>query len=88
MDETDREYSYQFQRMSVVPLKGETANEIIDRCREIGAVYYEDGPDDECFVVNMRPQIGPEIWTASALQRSFTARVNRGSGGMTDEDQK
>lgn len=52
-----------------------SSQEIMDRCREIGATYYEDGPDDECFVVTLRPEVGPELWTPRSLARSIALRA-------------
>lgn len=48
----------------------ETADEVIRHARESEAVYYEDGPDDECFVIQFpdRPQ---ELYTGEALRRSL-----------------
>ena len=48
----------------------ETADDVIETCREIGAIFHEEGPDDECFVVELRRDIGPELWTEGALRRN------------------
>lgn len=61
------EWSDQYRTPSVIAEEGMSGHDIIAECRRVGAVYYEDGPDDECFVVTMRPNIGPEIWTKRAL---------------------
>lgn len=65
------EWSSQFQRVSAIPLPGETPERLMARCRKIGATFFEDGPDDECFVVTLRPDVGPEVWTPRALGESM-----------------
>lgn len=52
----------------------EAASEVICFARESEAIYYEDGPDDECFVVQLpgRPQ---ELYTENALRRSLEHRA-------------
>lgn len=65
-----QQFSTQYKTAAVVPDGKWSADDLMDECRRIGAVYYEDGPDDECFVVVLRPHIGPELWTESALRRS------------------
>jgi hypothetical protein len=62
-------YSPQYNTPCVVALWNESADRIIAHCRRMGAIFHEDGPDDECFVVVLRPDIGPELWTESALRR-------------------
>ena len=47
---------------------------VIEECREMGAIFYEDGPDDECFVVDVGRGVGPELWTECALRRTIRAR--------------
>lgn len=68
-------YSTQYETRCLVPDEGEhDADDIIERCRSIGAVFYEDGPDDECFVVTLRRDVGPGLWSESALRRTFKSR--------------
>lgn len=57
-----------------------TAQEIMERCREIGATFYEDGPGDECFVVTLRTEVGPEVWTPRSLTGSIIARRTAAKG--------
>lgn len=64
-------YSEQYKTPAIFPDGGETADQIIQMCRSEGAIFYEDGPDDECFVVALRPKIGPELFTEGALRRSY-----------------
>ncbi|MGI9297061.1 MAG: hypothetical protein ACR2QC_04085 [Gammaproteobacteria bacterium] len=45
-----------------------SSQEIINQCRDIGAIFYEDGPGDECFVVDVARGVGPELWTPRALR--------------------
>lgn len=70
-------FAQQYQRACAVAKREDgTGDELIAFCREIGAVY-EDGPDpeDECFVVTLRPEIGPELWTADALRKSMKGKT-------------
>lgn len=60
--------SAQYGTAAIFPDGGETADDIIRMCREAGAIVEEDG---ECFVVALRPRIGPELWTETALRKSF-----------------
>lgn len=48
-----------------------TADELIEECRLVGAIFYEDGPDDECFVVDFDRGVGPELYTERALRGSL-----------------
>lgn len=62
--------SEQYGKPCVVALQNESADMIIKYARKIGAIYHEDGPDDECFVVWLRKEIGPELWTEQSLRGS------------------
>lgn len=63
-------YSFQYDKPCLVLEQGHdlSSAEIIDVCRSLGAVFYEDGPDDECFVVDVARGVGPELWTPRALR--------------------
>lgn len=76
------EYSRQFKCQCAIPQQDETADAIIRRCLEVQAVVYEpydpDGLIDEdevdrepLFVVQLRPDVGPEVWTEAALRTSM-----------------
>ncbi len=65
-----QQYSPQYETAALVPDGTLSPDELMDECREIGAIYSEEGPDDECFVIVLRPEIGPELWTESALRRA------------------
>lgn len=62
--------SEQYGVPCVVALQNEGADTIIKYAREIGAIFHEEGPDDECFVVWLRKDIGPELWTERSLRGS------------------
>lgn len=47
-----------------------SSDDLITECRKVGAIFCEDGPTDECFVVDLGRGVGPEIWTENALRRS------------------
>lgn len=70
-------YSTQYGTLCLVLAQGEALEPdiIIEECRELGAIFYEDGPDDECFVVDIGRGVGPELWTENALRRSVQART-------------
>ena len=72
--EMHTDWSDQYQRPCIIiPEKGEryTADNVIAHARRMGAIYHEDGPDDEGFVVELRADVGAELWTEEALRRSF-----------------
>lgn len=54
-------------------------DQLIERCRDVGAIYYEDGPVDECFVVDVGRGVGPELWTERALRGSWRAKETAGT---------
>jgi hypothetical protein len=68
--DTRMNHSAQYGCPAVVARQGMTADDIIKACRDIGAIFHEDGPDDECFVVEVRSEVGPELWTERALRGS------------------
>jgi hypothetical protein len=53
----------------VIPQPGETADDVMQRCQEAGAIYTGEGEEDFC--VMLRPDVGPEIYSESALRRSL-----------------
>lgn len=60
-------WSEQYNKPAVIA-KDETAAAVMELCLKLKATYY-DG-DEVCFIVVLRPDIGPELWTQSALERS------------------
>lgn len=70
LGELHTQWSDQYEKPCVIPF-GDSADKVIEHCRKMGAIYYEDGPDDECFVVVLRRDIGPELWTEDTLRRSI-----------------
>jgi len=73
----------QYQKPCVVVFPSDTAQQIIDHCRAVGAIYREDGPEDECFVVVLRHDIGPELYTEEAVRRSAHARLAQEGGAAS-----
>ncbi len=61
--------SKQYGIPCVVPPPTATAQIVIDKCRTVGAVI--DYGDGEEFCVQLRDDIGPELWTESSLRRSL-----------------
>lgn len=58
----------QWQIPCIVLEEGDTADAVIKRCRQVGAVTHDDG---EQFCVFIRERVGPEMWTESALRRAL-----------------
>jgi hypothetical protein len=52
---------------------GNTADEVIEYCRAMECTV--DSGDGEQFCVALRPEVGPELWTETALRRSLDKRV-------------
>lgn len=65
------EYSRQFKCQCAIPQQGETADAIIRRCREARALAYEPGDPEPLFVVQLRADVGAEVWTEGALRSSL-----------------
>lgn len=63
-------FSAQYNKPCIVATTEDSADAIIAACREEGAIYYKDGPDDECFVVELREHVGPELFTHCSLDRT------------------
>jgi len=55
----------------VVAEDGDTAQQVIDFCWEAGATRQIDGIE---YCVQLRPEVGPELWTERALRRSLPIR--------------
>lgn len=67
-------YSYQYGKPCVTPKPEATADEVISYARLIGAVFevaYEEAVRKFMFVVTLRPEVGPELWSEEALRRSL-----------------
>ena len=66
-------YSIQYDTSAVILREGQgpDADTVIAYCRDIGAIFYEDSRGDQCFVVSLRPKVGPELWTERALRGSL-----------------
>ena len=75
----NRGYARQYRTTAVVLGDGDrpTADELIEECRNIGAIFHEDGPDDELFVVDIGRGVGPELWTERALRGSLPKESER-----------
>ncbi|MFD5089375.1 hypothetical protein ACFWMR_02150 [Amycolatopsis thailandensis] len=68
-------YASQYEISCVVPEPGDTADEIIQGCRDDEAVRLVDGEE---FCVELRADVGPELWTEESLRSSMAARVTNG----------
>lgn len=60
--------SAQYGMACVVAEDGDTAQHVIDYCRDAGAWREVDGVE---FCVQLRPDVGPELWTERSLRRSL-----------------
>jgi hypothetical protein len=61
-------YATQYQSLCLVPHPDDTADTIIQECRAVGAIRLVDGEE---FVVQLRDDVGPELWTEDSLRRSL-----------------
>lgn len=61
--------SVQYGIPCVVAFPQDSAERIIEHCRRMGAIWTQD-PDGEQFCVVLRFDVGPELWTESALRKS------------------
>jgi hypothetical protein len=64
-------YSKQYAIPCVLVASSEPAQDVIDYCREVGAILNSDGEE---FCVELRPEVGPELWTEDALRKSLPLR--------------
>ena len=63
-------YASQYDSNCVTAETGDTAQGIIDFCHEVDAIRRVDGLE---FCVELRTEVGPELWTERALRRSLPA---------------
>lgn len=68
-------HSRQYDLPCVIADRTEPAQMVIDRCHELGAVREIDGIE---YVVQLRPEVGPELWTDESLRRSLPAPLPAG----------
>lgn len=69
-------HSEQFNIPCVVPDAGESADEVIEACLDQGALLDTD-PDGREFCIQFRDDVGPELWTESAVRRTKHLRAPR-----------
>lgn len=63
-------FASQYNTPCVVVEDGDTAQQVIDRCWDAEAARDVDGVE---FCVQLRPDVGPELWTERSLRRSLEA---------------
>lgn len=81
-------WSEQYRKPCVAPSPTDTADSVIAACRASGAVRFyrdesvtvdgqsvDDGGALEEFVIQLRDDVGPELWTEAALRRSLGKEV-------------
>lgn len=69
-------YSHQYQAPCIEVTPDDTLSEVLLAAEDYGAYYY-DG-ESKCIVVDFKypdRQVGPELYTVSALSRSMTDKV-------------
>ena len=68
-------YSQQYRKPCVVASPTDAADAVLAACRAGGAHVLHGnsqiGYDDEELVVQLRDDVGPELWTEAALRRSL-----------------
>jgi hypothetical protein len=62
-------FSEQYCCPCIVPPQEYDAQQIIQACVEAEATFQEE-PGEPSYVVQLRDEIGPELWTAEALRRT------------------
>jgi len=75
LGEMHTQFSEQYQKPVVVPCNMTDPDRIINHCRHMGAVY-DEGDGVECFVVVLRPEVGPELYTELAIRKGFAGVKN------------
>ena len=65
------EWSGQYHCACVVPEPGDTSQDVINECCRVGAVYRGYGEMVNLYVVALRPDVGPELWSRGALKMSM-----------------
>lgn len=61
--------SEQYGTPCVVAARTDTADAVMARCQAVGAIRDVDGLE---YVVQLRSDVGPELWTDESLRRSLT----------------
>lgn len=62
--------SSQYISNCVVAEDGDNVERVLDLCWKTGAVRTVDGVE---FVVQLRQEVGPELWTEDALRSSLSS---------------
>lgn len=60
-------FASQYNINCIVPEPDDTVDEIVQACRDDEAIRTVDGEE---FCVELRPEVGPELWTEDSLRRS------------------
>lgn len=71
------QYSFQYDAPAVIPDGVTDAGRVMALCRDAGALYFEDPESEPCYIVIIRPDIGPELWTERALRGSLKQSGNK-----------
>jgi hypothetical protein len=68
-------HSRQYDLPCIIASRTDPAQKVIDRCQEVGAVRQVDGIE---YVVQLRSEVGPELWTDESLRLSLPAPLPAG----------
>lgn len=68
-------HARQYDLPCVIADRTDPAQMVIDRCHTLGAVRKVDGIE---YVVQLRPEVGPELWTDESLRDSLPAPLPAG----------
>jgi hypothetical protein len=68
-------HARQYDLPCVIADRTDPAQMVIDRCHMLGAVRKLDGVE---YVVQLRPEVGPELWTDESLRVSLPAPLPAG----------
>lgn len=72
------DWSDQYDCPAYKPRPQDTVEEVLEWCVEEGAVWDED-PDGREYCVILREDVGPELWTESALRRTWAQKEKKQS---------
>lgn len=70
---------YNLPCVDVEDYRTASADAIIAMCEDIGAIRRDD-PDGDEYVVVLRHDVGPELWTESSLRRTCNQPEQQGGG--------
>jgi len=67
-------YAKQYNKSCIILEYNDKIEDVIEYANCEDAIYYEDGPDDKCFVVQF-PNRPMELYTENAIRRGFPVKI-------------